>query len=178
MCATDNSLTGPAGDALATQRPGSAAPAAPAMSDYHQIAAGILTRRPSRDDRSLPLRRRPDAVAEARHWAQGMLEHWQVAEDIAHGVILVVSELVTNAVEHALAPTALRLYHDRAEHRIWIGVTDGGPAPLDGAWTRSCAHDEHGRGMDLVKALCEAHGTHTCANGLTTHWARIAPATN
>ncbi|MCX2185034.1 ATP-binding protein [Streptomyces sp. SKN60] len=175
MYATDTSLTGPAGGTLVTQRAAILAAAEGITPDNRQVPVQIPAQQPSCNDRSWPLLHRPEAVADARHRTQAILEHWHVAEDITDVVLLVVSELVTNAVEHALAPVVLHLHRERAEHRIWIGVTDGGPAPRDGAWTRSCSHDEHGRGLDLVKALCEAHGTCAHTNGHSTHWARVAP---
>ncbi|MFK4865695.1 hypothetical protein ACI3K4_10755 [Streptomyces sp. CSMPJR101] len=39
-------------------------------------------------------------------------------------VPLVMSELVTNAIEHALPPVVLRLHRDRAGDQVWVGVTD------------------------------------------------------
>ncbi|MCX5233236.1 ATP-binding protein [Streptomyces sp. NBC_00233] len=95
------------------------------------------------------------------------------AELDGDAVLLVVSELVTNAVEHAAPPLALHLHRERAGSRVWVGVTDGGPAVQEGAWTASCADDEHGRGLTIVDTLAESHGTRTHSSG-TTHWARIA----
>ncbi|MFE5549486.1 ATP-binding protein [Streptomyces sp. NPDC056534] len=87
-------------------------------------------------------------------------------------MLLVVSELVTNAVEHAEPPFALHLHRERAGSRVWVGVTDGGPAEAEGAWTASCTDDEHGRGIAIVDILADAHGIRTHAGG-STHWARI-----
>ncbi|MFI8829349.1 ATP-binding protein [Streptomyces sp. NPDC053431] len=129
--------------------------------------------RPLLEDRSWPLEHRPEAAADARHHARDLLEDWRVPDEAVDEVLLVVSELVTNAVEHARAPIALHLHREHAGRRIWVGVTDGGPALRDGSWTRSCAPDEHGRGLALVEALCEACGTRTHAAGHTTHWARL-----
>ncbi len=92
-------------------------------------------------------------------------------------MLLVVSELVTNAVEHAQGPLHLHLHRTEADGHVWIGVSDGGPAPRDGEWTRSCTTDEHGRGLAVVAALAEHHGTRTWTGGHTTHWARINPTT-
>ncbi len=58
-------------------------------------------------------------------------------------VLLVVSELVTNAIEHALPPVVLRLHRDRAGDQVWVGVTDGGPAHPDGASTHWAVLDIH-----------------------------------
>ncbi|WP_406053520.1 ATP-binding protein [Streptomyces sp. NBC_01077] len=111
---------------------------------------------------------RPQAVRTARHAAQAVLDEWQVASD---AVLLVVSELVTNAVEHAAPPLALHLHRERTGSRVWVGVTDGGPVETEGTRTTSRADDEHG--PTIVDTLAETHGTRTHPSG-TTHWARIA----
>ncbi|MFB7867853.1 ATP-binding protein [Streptomyces sp. NPDC056069] len=114
----------------------------------------------------------PDTVAAARNTARQLLKGWQVSRDCVDRVALVVSELVTNAIEHALPPVMLHIHRDRGD-RVWVGVSDGGPAPNSGAWIASCATDEHGRGLTIVDALAEAHGTHAYSAGATTRWARI-----
>ncbi|MFJ9969000.1 ATP-binding protein [Streptomyces avermitilis] len=124
-----------------------------------------------------PLEHRPEAAADARRITRTCLDAWHIDPDGEDAVLLVVSELVTNAVEHAQAPVHLHLHRTEAGSRIWIGVSDAGPAERDGAWTRSCAPNEHGRGLNVVKALAEHHGTHTWqGTGHTTHWARINTA--
>jgi Histidine kinase-like ATPase domain len=54
-----------------------------------------------------PLAYRPEVAGEARKITKELLTQWSVAEDAADSVLLTVSELVTNAVEHA-RPTELR----------------------------------------------------------------------
>ncbi|WP_406205135.1 ATP-binding protein [Streptomyces decoyicus] len=118
------------------------------------------------------LAHRPEAVGHARRIAQSVLDAWGIDDDAAHSVLLVVSELVTNAVEHAQPPLALHLYRENTGLRVWVGLTDGGPSARAGAWTSSCAHDEHGRGLTIIEALAAAHGADSHAGG-TTHWARL-----
>ncbi|MFF8848330.1 ATP-binding protein [Streptomyces sp. NPDC015127] len=129
-------------------------------------------RRPVDDSNDVTeaLEHRPQAVRAARHAAQRVLEGWRLPSD---AVLLVVSELVTNAVEHAEPPLALHMHRERVGNRVWVGVIDGGPAETEGAWTASCAGDEHGRGITIVGTLADAHGRHAHPGG-TTHWALIA----
>ncbi|MFC8014453.1 ATP-binding protein [Streptomyces cinereoruber] len=115
------------------------------------------------------------APAAARHVARTLLTVNGVPDHMVDSALLVTSELVTNAVEHALTPLTLHLRLEQSGNRVWIGVTDGGPAPHDGAWTTSCSQDEHGRGRAIIDTLADIHGSHTHHNGHTTHWARIAP---
>lgn len=90
--------------------------------------------------------------------------------DIIDQALLVVSELVTNAVEHALPSIALRLGPPAPGVPVRIEVDDGGPAERDGAWTVSCADDEHGRGLGIVALLAVAHGCSRGDHG-ATYWA-------
>ncbi|MFJ2061268.1 ATP-binding protein [Streptomyces sp. NPDC087908] len=126
------------------------------------------------DSLTTELAHRPKSVSESRHYAAQAFRAWGVVDGWAEVAILVVSELVTNGIEHALPPLVLRLHRDRS-NRIWVGVTDGGIAPEPGAWTATCRPEEHGRGLDIVAALAETHGIRAHHGGLTTHWARIAP---
>jgi len=127
------------------------------------------------DEVTQALECRPEAAGLARHTAQAACRAWRVDRQATDVVLLVVSELVTNAVEHAQPPLTLNLHHDGADGGVWVGVTDGGPAAHEGPWTSSCSSDEHGRGMDIVDALAENHGMH-CHRGGTTHWARLSAA--
>ncbi|MEU9978903.1 ATP-binding protein [Streptomyces sp. NPDC051014] len=115
-----------------------------------------------------PLDHCPEAPAVARALAHRTLKDW--GAENADTVILVVSELVTNAVEHALPPLALRL--EQAAAGLRVSVTDGGPAPQEGSWIASCAPEEHGRGLLIVGVLAEARGTYRHAHG-ATHWASL-----
>jgi anti-sigma regulatory factor (Ser/Thr protein kinase) len=140
--------------------------------------APARTHRGSADDHNHPLwvsetlEHRVEAVATARHTAQTVLEDWDLDEETADAVLLVISELVTNAVEHAEPPLALHLHREHTGNRLWIGVTDGGPATHDGPWTTTCADDEHGRGLHIIDALADSQGTTSHPHGIT-HWARL-----
>ncbi|MFD9624021.1 ATP-binding protein [Streptomyces virginiae] len=129
------------------------------------------------DDESWPLEHTPQAASAARQITRQVLGAWETSEEAEQAALLVVSELVTNAVEHAQAPVVLHLHRQHAYGQLWVGVTDGGPAEAEeeGAWTTSCTPDEHGRGLTLVEALSEIHGTHTTRVG-STRWARLHAA--
>ncbi|WP_406187274.1 ATP-binding protein [Streptomyces sp. NBC_01006] len=47
---------------------------------------------------------RPESVGTARRITQAVLDAWDTDNDATDQALLVVSELVTNAVEHALPP--------------------------------------------------------------------------
>lgn len=124
------------------------------------------------DDIEWQMAHRPETVARARELARATLARWNTPDDETEAAVLVVSELVTNAVEHAQPPLMLHLHREHADHRVWIGVTDGGPATQHGAWSSSCAPDEQGRGLQLVTALAQTYGQRNHTTG-TTYWARM-----
>lgn len=119
------------------------------------------------------LEHRPEAAGAARHTAQQILDSWHVGRDTADAAVLVVSELVTNAVEHAEPPLILHLHREHTGDHLWVEVTDGGPAVHHGSWTTSCSDDEHGRGLAIVDTIAETHGTRALPDGGATHWARL-----
>ncbi|MEV6682603.1 ATP-binding protein [Streptomyces erythrochromogenes] len=113
------------------------------------------------------------AVSTARTLAQETLEAWGVGEGCVDSALLVVSELVTNAVEHALPPVTLHLAQpDNERGTLRVAVADGGPSDRPGDWVASCAPDEHGRGSLIVDALTTDHGATTGTAG-STRWADL-----
>ncbi|MFI8828958.1 ATP-binding protein [Streptomyces sp. NPDC053431] len=139
-------------------------PAAPTPQQAH----GHLSELPC----AWALPHRPQAAATARRIARAALDAWGADENSTDQILLVISELVTNAVEHALPPITLRLDRPGTSNTMHIAVQDGGPAPTEGPWTSSCNEDEHGRGHTIINLLATAHGTHTHPHG-TTHWADL-----
>ncbi|WP_406409555.1 ATP-binding protein [Streptomyces sp. NBC_01643] len=117
----------------------------------------------------------PQAASAAREISVAVLGDWHVDEEAAEVALLVVSELVTNAVEHAEPPLFLHLTRDPGHRQLRVEVADGGPALCEGEWTASCETDEHGRGMGIIDAVTTAHGTLTHPHG-ATHWATLQTA--
>ncbi|MFJ3235250.1 ATP-binding protein [Streptomyces sp. NPDC086787] len=125
------------------------------------------------DHRSRRLAHRADAAAHARRVVRSALDDWQVSDDDAHSVLLVASELVTNALQHAEPPVVLHVSRERAGPQVRVGVTDGGPRKQPRTSPRSPG--EHGRGLLIVGALAIEHGTNSHA-GRTTRWASLPAA--
>src|SRR3954469_25678527 len=63
------------------------------------------------------------SVAPARHWVRDRLTEAGVTDGPLDTVVLLVSELVTNAVPHARPPVVLRMHVD--EERTRVEVIDG-----------------------------------------------------
>ncbi|MEU4931957.1 ATP-binding protein [Streptomyces yokosukanensis] len=94
-------------------------------------------RSPSASVGTWTLTHRPEAAGEARKITTELLTRWSVTEGAADSVLLTVSELVTNAVEHARPPLNFGLSLDPGTQRVHVEVSDGGPAAADGDWAGS-----------------------------------------
>ncbi|WP_234341457.1 ATP-binding protein [Streptomyces sp. NRRL S-1813] len=133
---------------------------------------------PYRDaDFLCPLPHIPEAVGFVRRRAQTVLTGWNLPPATIEDAVLVISELVTNAVSHALPPAVLQLSRTGAEGpcALRIEVTDAGPAagarrPADGEQP-----EEHGRGSGIVMALSVRHGIRA-HRGRITRWADLPAA--
>ncbi|MCX5269425.1 ATP-binding protein [Streptomyces sp. NBC_00199] len=115
----------------------------------------------------------PSAPATARREARRVMHAWGTDEETVDDALLVVSELVTNAVQYAEPPVAVSLcfFDDRA---ILVAVTDGGPRPEDQDDDRPA--DEHGRGAFIVDAVAVGAGDVIRRDGRVSHWAVVGPS--
>jgi anti-sigma regulatory factor (Ser/Thr protein kinase) len=101
------------------------------------------------------------AVHQARTFTRATLDEWALPESLARDAILLVSEMVTNAIVHGRAPIQLRLRHAR-EHLL-IEVDDTATAvPRK---LRPTANDVHGRGLQLVAIMADEWGTRPIHDG-------------
>ncbi len=105
--------------------------------------------------------RLPDAVMHARRFTARTLRKWNVAEE-ADTALLVVSELVTNALVHTQGPVRLDL--TLAGDRLRIAVSDVSPRapakPVMADWEST-----GGRGLFLVEALSTSWGSVPVSGG-------------
>jgi anti-sigma regulatory factor (Ser/Thr protein kinase) len=136
---------------------------------------------------SCALPARYEAVREARAFTRGTLEQWQVDERF-DDVCLVVSELVTNALRHALSPDsprvpeqspAVRLHLMQWTERLVCAVRD----PSEDSPVTRDPDDfaaESGRGLFLVDSFSDGWGWHPMTGTLSGKvvWAlfRLPPA--
>jgi GAF domain-containing protein/anti-sigma regulatory factor (Ser/Thr protein kinase) len=103
----------------------------------------------------------PAMVARARQLATGQLRAWGLARAECT-TELVVSELVTNAIQHGAPPVQLRLIRD---HALICEVTDASSTAPH--LRRSRTLDEDGRGLLLVCDLTQSWGTRHTTSGKT-----------
>jgi anti-sigma regulatory factor (Ser/Thr protein kinase) len=150
------------------------------------VADGLLTGANRSDDVALllmrydgmatrPLReswtvwRVPEAVRHARRFTRRTLRSWGVPDDKMDGVLLAVSELVTNALVHT--DGQVRLDITLINHRLRISVADTSPRtpikPTSIGWEAT-----GGRGILLVEAMSAVWGTVPVSGGKQV-WSEI-----
>jgi histidine kinase-like protein len=98
-----------------------------------------------------------------------------VGEDACDSAVLVVSELVTNAIVHTASTHIVCELHDGGD-LVRIAVRDEGCAPGEPHPACGRSEEEHGRGLFLVDALCRAWGAQEHGLGLLV-WAELARET-
>ncbi|WP_245737861.1 SpoIIE family protein phosphatase [Streptomyces sparsogenes] len=117
--------------------------------------------------------RLPDAVMHARRFTARTLRSWRVAEE-ADMVLLVVSELVTNALVHTQGPVRLDL--TLAGDRLRVAVSDSSPRapakPVLVDWEST-----GGRGLLLVEAMSAAWGSVPVSGGKQV-WSEVVVTTH
>lgn len=110
----------------------------------------------------------PMSVGRARRFASSTLEEWGVDADTVDTVVLLVSELATNAVLHARTPFTVVIDQIRG---VRVEVHDGDPRPPH---ARDYGPDAaSGRGLHLVEALATTSGTEVSARGKAV-WFELA----
>ncbi|MFI0348874.1 ATP-binding protein [Actinomadura sp. 9N407] len=115
---------------------------------------------------------------QARAFTLATLREWGLAEDSADDVLVAVSELVTNALQHGLSglprplpagPIQLVLLgHPR---RLIVTVTDPGDRDPEQAAPDPGRFGEGGRGLLVVGAVSDAWGWAPLATGGKAVWA-------
>ncbi|WP_411150131.1 ATP-binding protein [Streptomyces sp. A30] len=96
----------------------------------------------------------PACVSRARRITRAFLSLWNVNGELAENIVLAVSELVTNAIEHGTGDVGLRVRYPDGELRI--EVTDDNPAPAE--LRPADDEDVSGRGLFLVAVLARKWG--------------------
>ncbi|MGW0364230.1 ATP-binding protein [Streptomyces sp. NPDC002990] len=98
----------------------------------------------------------PAEVGRARRWARSRLAGSGIGEDepLAETLILLISELVTNAVVHTGCPAVLRMLFGGPGVRVEVAdASDRAPHPRQAA-----GDDTGGRGLELVDGLADRWG--------------------
>lgn len=89
--------------------------------------------------------------------------------EVCDDVLLLVSEMVTNAVRYAAPPVRLEI--SAGDQDVVVAVCDGSPQPP--ARREPCDEAEGGRGMLLVDMLTDDHGVRSDPPAGKAVWARL-----
>ena len=109
-------------------------------------------------------------LVEVRRWAATALA--DLDDEHLQAVLLVATELVTNAYDHAPGPLRVRVRHRRKPCQVRVEVDDGSPEqPQPG---RSRLSEFRGRGMLMVAGLSNRWGTDPLPEGGKTVWALVS----
>ena len=92
------------------------------------------------------------APGQARRAARQVLVSWRLAS-LVDTVVLVASELVTNAVRYGRPPVTMELQCEVDQVRL--DIHDGNPTEPPGAHGEAPADAESGRGLTIVQALAD-----------------------
>ncbi|MFG2865491.1 ATP-binding protein [Streptomyces sioyaensis] len=102
-------------------------------------------------------------VGRMRRIAAAHLRLWKVSGSTADDIVLAVSELVTNGIQHGRGDIGLKVLYAAGEVRV--EVTDGNPAPAQ--LTSAGNDDVSGRGLFLVAVFARDWGV---SNDGKTTW--------
>jgi anti-sigma regulatory factor (Ser/Thr protein kinase) len=104
-------------------------------------------------------------LARIRGWARAMLP--DLTADLLTDVVMVLDELVSNALRHARPPVRVRLR--RRPGRLRIEIDDGSAVTA----TRRAPASDGGRGLALVERCSAAWGQRRHDSGKTV-WAELS----
>jgi anti-sigma regulatory factor (Ser/Thr protein kinase) len=136
----------------------------PAIEDEQEVRALELFGNPTDDEVRLPSR--PESAATARRLTQCVvLGQWALSPQIAEHAVLLVSELVGNAVRH----TGARVFGLRMmRRRGWIRIEVRDPSRGLPCLMPVQEMDISGRGLFLVDQLADRWGVDLLPRGKTT----------
>ncbi len=111
------------------------------------------------------------SASSARRFVSAALRRWGCPDAFVDLVLLLTSELVTNAYRHARSDTRVSVRYD--EDRVRVEVTDKGEGkvqlrPLD-------SNRNDGRGLQIVDALAERWGHHADGEGNVVWFELVHP---
>jgi len=110
----------------------------------------------------------PHASREARNTARVVLQDWDVPSPLVDDALLVISELVTNAVRHAGTAGTLELELGQTGECLRVSLADGSATAPRVRRPRTAAED--GRGMRILAALSDRWGIEPHLGGKRVWW--------
>ncbi|MGI5192637.1 ATP-binding protein [Streptomyces sp. CA-288835] len=123
----------------------------------------------------LELKACPSGVGEARRAMGERLRTWQLPEQVRQDALLILSELVTNAIRHTPSTRILCCAGLTANRLLHLEVHDEGLTARTLPPRDPSPEDEGGRGLLLVEHFADAWGAErSVLTGGNTVWAAFA----
>ncbi|MEU4237815.1 ATP-binding protein [Actinoplanes sp. NPDC026619] len=148
----------------------------PVYAKLRQARVAIAGRLPCSDRNTLTLQPEPDSPSLARDLVTQACLSWELA-DLLHPARLVMSELVTNAIEHTGSTITVSV--SRRDAGVHLTVSDSDPTlPMMRKPARPRPGrplDDRGRGLRVVTATADAWGALPTKTGKVV-WATLQPA--
>ena len=120
--------------------------------------------------RAVTLSAAPESVAAGRQWSRETMADWML-DELADVAVQLVSELVTNSIEHAHT-ACVRLMMTHAAATLWIDVGDDDAARLP--VNRQAGPDDIcGRGLTIIEAMSDRWGVSVTRSGKSV-WCALA----
>jgi anti-sigma regulatory factor (Ser/Thr protein kinase) len=116
--------------------------------------------------------RRAESVSETRHHVEALLTAWNRPAETVDAAMLLVTELVTNAVQHTDTTTIICTISLHAD-TVTLSVTDTGTTHHTPVPQQPDDAKESGRGLLIVSALATDWGTHLTPDTRQV-WATLA----
>ncbi|WP_238598223.1 ATP-binding protein [Saccharothrix sp. ALI-22-I] len=120
----------------------------------------------------LDLHEHPYSIVEVRHCAAEALS--DLSDDELYDVMLVATELLTNAYDHGQRPCQIRFLRSEQPPFVRVEVDDTSPEPP--ILGRSTVTRHRGRGLVIVDRVAKAWGATMRKVGKTV-WATVPRAT-
>jgi anti-sigma regulatory factor (Ser/Thr protein kinase) len=135
----------------------------------------------------LQLAARPEAVSAARRFTVATLQAWDIDREVIDVAALLVSELVTNAVDHTRhhgpwTPGETEPTPATIPAVVWVRVRDNGASLIIEVWDNNLTpptpqpqslDTEHGRGLFLIDVLSQQWGYYWPKAGGKIVWASV-----
>ena len=109
-----------------------------------------------------------DSIREARNWVEASCRAWE-PESTCDALLLVTSELMTNALVHGRGSVSLKMTY--TDGHVRIEVSDEGNAPV--ALASFTPETTHGRGLHTVAGLSRDWGSTNHGGTGNTVWADV-----
>jgi anti-sigma regulatory factor (Ser/Thr protein kinase) len=127
--------------------------------------------------RGCPLSFRLPSLDRAVPIARRLAGLWLDAEDVRadharDAALLVISELVTNAIEHSNS-AHITGWLRRTADRLLLEVRDQGMTPTVPRLHRATPDEDHGRGLALVASCSQEWGVRLSTDGSCSVWAVV-----